>query len=253
MSSAWAVITGGSSGLGAAFAERCAAEGAHVLLAARSGDKLDEVADRIRRRHGVQAETVVADLGEVDQRAALIDAMGGREIAYLFNNAGFGTMGPFSESDPGRVAAELNLNVLALTELSRAVVAGMVERGSGAIVNVASTAAFQAIPTMAVYAASKAYVLRFSIALWEELHATGVRVTAICPGPTDTAFFANAGDDSVMGRRRTPDQVVETTFRALAQHRPYAVDGSRNAAMAFATRFAPTGLQAKLARRVATH
>lgn len=253
MSSAWAVVTGGSSGLGVAFAERCASEGANVLLSARSADKLDEVAESLRHRHGVRAETVAADLGDGTQRGRLIEAMGGRDIAYLFNNAGFGTMGPFAEAEAGRVMDELNLNVLALTELSRAVVDGMVERGRGAIVNVASTAAFQAIPTMAVYAASKAYVLRFSIALWEELRTTGVRVTAICPGPTDTAFFTHAGNDSVMERRRTPQQVVETTFDALARHRPYAVDGARNAAMAFATRFAPTGLQARLARLVATH
>ena len=106
---------------------------------------------------------------------------------------------------------------------------------------------------MAVYAASKAYVLRLTIALWSELHPTGVRALAICPGPTETEFFANAGNDAVMADRRTPAQVVDTTFTALKQHRPYVVDGVRNTVMAFATRLAPTRLQAKLAEFVATH
>lgn len=236
-----------------AFAEHLAAEGTNVLLSARSADRLEAVAADLRARFGVQAEAVPADLADQEQRAALVDAMQGRDVSHLINNAGFGTMGDFADADPARISSELNLNVVALTELSRAAVPGMIARGSGAIVNVASTAAFQAIPTMAVYAASKAYVLRLSIALWEELRPTGVRVTAICPGPTETEFFANAGNDAVMSRRRTPRQVVDTTFTALKRHRPYAVDGASNAAMAFATRLAPTGLQARLARLIATN
>lgn len=252
MSNSWAVVTGGSSGLGVAFAERVASKGTNVLLAARSVDRLDEVAADLRRRFRVETETVAADLGDATQRGRLIEAIDGRDVGYLVNNAGFGTIGEFADAEPRRIANELNLNVLALTELSRAVAPGMIRRRRGAIINVASTAAFQPIPTMAVYAASKAYVLRFSIALWEELRHTGVRAMAICPGPTDTAFFANAGNDTVMSKRRTPDQVVDTTFQALKRHRPYAVDGANNAAMAFATRLAPARLQAKLAKLVAT-
>ncbi|HMR14003.1 MAG TPA: SDR family NAD(P)-dependent oxidoreductase, partial [Arachnia sp.] len=115
------------------------------------------------------------------------------------------------------------------------------------------TAAFQPIPTMAVYAASKAYVLRFSMALWDELKDSGVRVLAICPGPTETAFFANAGNENAMSNRRTPEQVVDTTFEALRRNRPFVIDGASNGALAFATRFAPTGLTLALARRIATH
>lgn len=253
MNDSWAVVTGASAGLGVAFARRLAAEGANVVLVARSADKLARVASELESEFGVSALALPTDLSDPAARAALAEDLSGRTVSHLVNNAGFGTMGDFADADPARMTQELELNAVALTALSRAVLPGMIRRGRGAIVNVASTAAFQPIPTMAVYAATKAYVLRFTIALWEELHPTGVRAIAICPGPTETAFFANAGNDAVMGSRRTPEQVVDTTFDGLSRHRPYVVDGSRNAAMAFATRFAPTRLQAALARRVATH
>ena len=252
MSRTWAVVTGASSGLGVAFAERIASEGVSVILSARSADRLDAVGADLRSRYGVETETVAADLGDRSQRRLLVEAMQGRDLSYLVNNAGFGTIGEFAEADPDRIYDELNLNVVALTKLSRAAVPGMVARGHGAIINVASTAAFQPLPTMAVYAASKSYVLNFSIALWEELRTTGVRAMAICPGPTDTEFFSKAGDDLVLAKRRTPRQVVDTTFRTLAQHRPYAVDGARNTALAFATRFAPAAFQARAARFLAS-
>ena len=103
---------------------------------------------------------------------------------------------------------------------------------------------------MAVYAAAKSYVLQFTIALWEELHDTGVRAVAICPGPTDTEFFANAGDDTVLSQRRRPDQVVETAFKALEEHRPFTIDGTRNRVLALANRFAPRSVQARVAKMV---
>ena len=168
MSSSWAVVTGASSGLGEAYAEHVASLGTNVLLSARRSDKLEEVASGLRERFNVDTETVAADLGDRDQRGLLIEAMRGRDLAYLINNAGFGTLGEFAGADPERMVDELNLNVLALTDLSRAAVPGMIERGRGAIINVASSAAFQPMPTMAVYAASKAYVLRFTTALWDE-------------------------------------------------------------------------------------
>lgn len=253
MSSAWAVVTGASSGLGTAFAERVASEGMGVVLVARREDKLAEVAADLHRRFGVPTEVVVADLGTTGGVNKVIATMEDRELAYLINNAGFGTLGAFAEADHDRISDEINLNTLALTRLSHTAASAMLARGTGAIINVASTAAFQPIPMMGVYAASKAYVLRLSIALWEELKPTGVRVIAICPGPTETDFFANAGNGDVMAKRRTPAQVVDTTFAGLKRHRPYVVDGAQNAAMAFATRFAPTGLQTRLARFMATH
>lgn len=253
MSKSWAVVTGASSGLGVAYARRLAQGGANILLAARSADKMEQVAADIRTSYGVETEVFPVDLTDRDARAALIEAVASRDVSHLVNNAGFGTLGNFAEIEPARISEEIELNVVALTELSRAVAPAMVARGSGAIINVASTASFQPIPKMAVYAATKAYVLRFTVALWEELRPTGVRAIAICPGPTETDFFANAGDDSVMSRRRTPVQVVETTMRALAKHRPFVVDGSVNRGLAFANRLAPVELQARIARRIATN
>lgn len=253
MSTHWAVVTGASSGLGVAYAERLAEEGAGIVLVARSTDKLEAVAQNLRQRFGVETMVLPTDLTDRGARARLIGDLEGLQVSHLVNNAGFGTLGSFHKLAPERISQEVELDVVALTELSRAVVPGMIERGSGAIINVGSTASFQPIPQMAVYAAAKAYVLRFTVALWGELKDTGVRAVCICPGPTDTDFFANAGNDSVMARRRTPQQVVETTFDALARHRPVVVDGALNSVMAFANRLAPVGVSARIAQWIATH
>ena len=253
MSNSWAVVTGASSGLGVAYAEHLAAEGVGVVLVARSADKMEKVAAGLRERHGVETLVLPVDLTDRNARAGLVERLSGLEISYLVNNAGFGTLGHFHEIEPGRIASELELNVVALTELTRAVLPGMLARRRGAIINVSSTGGFQPIPEMAVYAASKSYVLRFTVGLWGELKDTGVRAIAICPGPTETDFFANAGNDAVMSRRRSPEEVVATTFDGLAKHRPFVVDGALNKAMAFANRLAPASVQAAIARRIATH
>lgn len=253
MTTPWAVITGASAGLGVAFAERLASQGSNVLLAARREDRLQEVAERIERTYGTSAAVRAVDLSSPDARAGFVDELRHSEVHTLVNNAGFGSVGQFRELDAARVAQEVSLNVGALTELSHAVVGGMVERGSGAIVNVASTAAFQPISGMAVYAATKGYVLQLSVALWDELHDTGVRALAICPGPTDTEFFSNAGDDNVLRSRRTPEQVVDAAFEGLARHRPFVVDGMRNRVMALGNRFLPRGFQTKVAQLVVKH
>ncbi|WP_296138124.1 SDR family oxidoreductase [uncultured Tessaracoccus sp.] len=253
MESQWAVVTGASAGLGAAFADHIAAQGSGVILAARREDRLEEVAAGIRARHGVPTKVRPVDLASEAGRAEFVEEVRHTPVHTLVNNAGFGSVGEFTSIDAARLAQETSLNVGALTELTRAVVVPMVDRGRGAIINVASTAAFQPMPEMAVYAASKGYVLQFTIALWEELLPTGVRAVAICPGPTDTEFFANAGDGSVLQRRRTPQQVVDATFRALQRHDPFVVDGLRNRALALANRFAPRSVQARVARLVLHH
>lgn len=250
MSNPWAVVTGASSGLGVAYARRLASEGVNVVLVARTESKLRQVAEALT---GVETRVIAADLTDPADRLRVGEACADLDVSHLINNAGFGTIGEFASIEPERVSQEMALNMVAVTELARRLIPGMVARGSGAVVNVASTAAFQPIPTMAVYAATKAYVVRLSVALWQELHSTGVRVLAICPGPTETEFFANAGNADVMRSRRTPEQVVDTTWAALKAHQPVVVDGARNKAMAFATRFAPVSLQARLAREVANH
>lgn len=243
----WAVVTGASAGLGAHFAERLAQEGSHLILAARSTDRLEAVADDLRSRHGVDVEVRGVDLSTETSRADFVDEIRSTNVHTLVNNAGFGTVGDFVDLDARRVQQEVSLNAGALTELSHAVAGPMVARGRGAIINVASTGAFQAMPGMSVYSATKAYVLQFSVGLWAELHGTGVRVVAVCPGPTDTSFFANAGDDAVLRRRRQPQQVIDTTFKALDGHRPFVVDGFRNRVVAFSNRLVPRSLAARIA------
>lgn len=243
----WAVVTGSSSGLGVAYADRLAQQGANLILAARRAELLEEVAADLRHRHGVRVETRPVDLALEADRTAFADELAETPVHTMVNNAGFGTVGKLAELRRDRIAEEVALNAGAVTELTHAVLPGMVARRRGAIINVASTAAFQAMSTMAVYSATKAYVLQFSVGLWAELHGSGVRVLAVCPGPTATRFFAYAGDDAMLKQRRQPEQVVDTTFHALEAHKPFVVDGTRNKAVAFATRFVPRGLAARIA------
>lgn len=252
MKNTWAVVTGGSSGLGVAFAERLAAEGADVWLAARSQDKLRDVADRISGEFGVATRISVVDLSDDEARAAFMAELRDARVSHLVNNAGFAQIGSFADSDPERTTEMLELNVVALTDLIHAVLPGMRERGRGAIINVASTGAFQPTPSMAAYAASKAYVLNLSAALWQELKGTGIRVLASCPGPTETDFWTVAGNDSVLKNRRTPQQVVDATMDGLRRNRPVVIDGAWNKALAFAARFAPVQAQTAVSHYVTT-
>lgn len=252
MKNTWAVVTGGSSGLGVAFAERLAAEGADIWLAARSEDKLREVAERLAAEFGVATRYSVVDLSDAEARAEFAAEVRAARVGHLVNNAGFAQLGDFADSDPERTSEMLELNVVALTDLIHAVLPGMRERGRGAIINVASTAAFQPTPSMSAYAATKAYVLSLSAGLWQELKGTGIRVLASCPGPTETGFWTAAGNDGVLTRRRTPEQVVEVTMAALRRNKPVVVDGAWNRAMALTARFAPIRVQAAVAHRVTT-
>ena len=186
----WAVVTGASSGLGRGLAARLADRGMSLVLTGRNEARLDEVAHQIRRAApGVKVETVAADLSTRSGVSALLDHVGDRPIEVLVNNAGFGSYGPFAEADPDREADEVAVDVSAVVALARAFLPGMLARGSGGILNVASTIAFQPAPYQAVYGASKAFVLSFSQALWAEARAAGVAVTALCPGPCPSPKF----------------------------------------------------------------
>lgn len=246
----YALITGASGGLGEAFARHYAANGHDLVLVARRQDKLQALADELTAAHQVRAVVHAMDLSADGAGRELGGwlAAEGLEVDVLVNNAGFGSLGDFIELDPDRVHQEFSLNCATLTDLTRALVPAMTGRGSGTVVNIASTAAFQPIPTMAVYAATKAYVLRFSEALWSELKPKGVKVVAVCPGPTETDFFANAGDDSAMTRRRTPDEVVASTVKALEKGRPSVVDGRFNAAQAILAKISPARVALPIAR-----
>ncbi|WP_432840136.1 SDR family NAD(P)-dependent oxidoreductase [Dactylosporangium sp. CA-092794] len=227
-----ALITGASSGLGAAFARELAARGAHLILVARSRDKLEALAARLRAADRVRVDVLPADLTRPDavtRLGAQVDALG-RGVDILINDAGFGTYGDVIAADPVRLHDQVQLNVAALLDLTRTYLPGMTARGRGVIINVASLSAFQPMPHMAVYAATKAFVLSFTEALWTETRPSGVRVLALCPGPTATPFHAATGsEDGSFGKHRTPEQVVATALRALDRDVPSVVDGRFNA------------------------
>lgn len=246
----WAVVTGASGGLGRAYARYLASCGLGVVLTGRREAELHNLASELKELWAATTLVRRCDLADPSDRAALLDELSDLEVDTLVNNAGFGMIGAVAESDAKRLSDMVTLNCVALTDLTRAVLPGMVRRGRGSIINVASTAAFQPIPTMAAYAASKAYVLRFTEGLWAEIAGTGVRTVAICPGPTDTAFFEAAGNNAVMSKRRTPEQVVQTTFSALRANRPAVVDGPANALLAVASRLVPTRMALRVARLV---
>lgn len=245
------MVTGASSGLGRGFATRLAADGMSLVLVARSGGLLHDLADDLRETYGVEVEVIVADLADAAARATVVSDLETRDVEVLINNAGFATSGDFADEDPARIAELVSLNCLALTLLSRAAVPGMVARGRGAIVNVASTAAFQPIPTMGTYAASKAFVLRLSMAMWHELRPHGVTVLALCPGATETDFWKVAGNPDGFRRRRSVAQVVETCFDSLTKGSPIAIDGLLNKVLARSAPFVPDRITMVVAKIIA--
>lgn len=251
----WALVTGASGGLGHAFSRYLARSGMNLILTGRRIDVLERLADQLRAEHGVEAITESVDLSDPTATGGLMDDLAERgiQVETLINNAGFGTIGEVATLDPHRLAAEVAVDCQAVVQLCATLLPGMIARRQGTIVNVASTASFQPMPGFATYAASKAFVLSFSRALWRETKGTGVRVTAICPGPTRTAFFDVAGDNSFPGLRRLPDQVVETTFAALRRNQPQAVDGVVNKVQAVLSSALPSRLTAAAAGRLAHH
>jgi short-subunit dehydrogenase/uncharacterized protein YndB with AHSA1/START domain len=255
----WAVVTGASSGLGRGLADRLAERGMSLVLTGRNEARLNEAAHQIRRAAPrVKVETIAADLSTRSGLSALLDHVGDRPIEVLVNNAGFGSYGPFAEADPDREADEVAVDVTAVIALARAFLPGMLARRSGGILNVASAIAFQPAPYQAVYAASKAFVLSFSQALWAEARAAGVAVTALCPGPTRTGFVdalgADVGHTAIYSRLAEPGPVIEAGLRALDKGRAVAIPGARNKVIAAGGRFMPrewlTRVSARLLRPV---
>ena len=240
----WAVVTGASSGLGRGIAARLAQRGMSLVLTGRNHARLEDVARQIRRdAPQVAVEAVVADLATSSGISALLDQIGNRPIEVLVNNAGFGSYGPFSESDADREATEVAVDVIAVISLARAFLPGMLARRSGGILNVASTIAFQPAPYQAIYGAAKAFVLSFSEALWAEARGADVAVTALCPGPTRTGFVdalgADVGHTAIYRRLADPAGVIDAGLRALDKGRAVVVPGLRNKLLASSYRFMP--------------
>lgn len=248
-----ALITGASGGLGEAYAEFLARSGLDVVLSARNVAKLEALAARLRERHNRAVTVLPCDLTDRQAREQLVANLAARglTIDVLVNNAGFGTQSDFADIPTERVLDEIETNVAALTHLTRLLLPGMRERRYGVVINIASTGAFQPIPTMAVYAATKSYVLSFTQALWSENLEHGVRVIAVCPGPTETGFFEAAGAPDAMTTRRTPDQVVRSTFQTLGRGEPSVIDGVANAVLARIAHSAPVKIALPVARRIA--
>jgi short-subunit dehydrogenase len=249
---ATALITGASSGIGAVFARELARQGAHLILVARSENALRTLGDEIAAAHGVRVDVLPADLAlpAAGEKLAQQVAALGRIVDVLVNNAGFATHGDIRHADPSRLFDQIQLNCAAVVDLTTRFLPAMTSRGSGAIINVASTAAFQPVAHMAVYAATKAFVLSFTEALWSEAKPHGVNVLALCPGATETPFFdVVAAEEASFGKRRTPQQVVTTALRGLARGLPSIVDGHTNAFVANAQRFLPHRVVLSLAER----
>ncbi|MBN8219151.1 MAG: SDR family oxidoreductase [Spirochaetes bacterium] len=250
-----AVVTGASGGIGEAFARILAGEQHDLLLVARSGAKLKALAQDLRARFGVAVLAVSADLRATKGADTVSSALKklGRAPDVLINNAGYGAGGPFARGDEEAQMGMLRLNIEALTRLTHRLLPGMLRRGSGRILNVASTAAFQPGPGMAVYCASKAYVLSFSEAIAHELRGSGVTVTALCPGATRTGFEKAAGmakTSLFKGKIPGPEAVAACGWRAAKRGRPVVVHGLRNRVMAAAAAFTPRRLLLSIAARM---
>lgn len=247
------LITGASSGIGEAFARRLAGLGRNVLLVARSEEKLVTLCNELGRTNRIRAQYVALDLSKPDSPQRLFDEAEKRGLVVdmLINNAGFGSMGEFTKLDLARELNMVDLNIKALVELTYRFLIPMRARKQGAIINVASTAAFQPVPYMATYAATKAFVLSFSEALWEENRPHGVQVMALCPGVTDTNFFEAARGHKPPARAaQTADEVVETALRGLRSGKGHVVSGWTNLLMVEVERFVPRSLVVRIAGRM---
>ncbi len=239
-----ALITGASFGIGSELARVFAREGYDLVLVARTGDKLRQLASELEKAHGTHSLILAADLSDPGAPAYVLDqtTRAGIIVDVLVNNAGFGQYGPFADSDLEECLRQIQLNVTALTHLTRLFLPAMLERHSGRILNVASTAAFQPGPLMAVYYATKAYVLFFSEAIANELKESGVTVTCLCPGVTATGFHKRANATAInLLRFGAMDAltVAEDGYRGLMSDKPVVIAGFKNWLVSQSVRFAP--------------
>lgn len=255
MASETVLVTGASSGIGLELAKCFAADGSRLILVARSGPALEALATELRACYKIEAQVLIADLALPETPRRIFDSLqtSGITVDVVVNNAGFGTQGPFAKTVPERQLEMLQVNITALTHLTRLFLPGMIERRRGGVLNVASTAAFQPGPLMAVYYATKAYVLSFSEGIAEELRGTGVTVTTLCPGPTFTNFTAVAHmENSPLFKfgAMSAESVARIGHDAFRRGRFVAVAGLKNWLAAFSVRLAPRLFVRKIAWRL---
>jgi len=251
-----ALITGASGGIGYELAKLFAHDHYNLVLVARSGGKLTQFADELQRQFGVSVKPVALDLTAAPAPQFLFDQLQRESIAIdiLVNNAGYGVLGEFARIPLEESLGQIHLNVTALTHLTKIFLGPMLERHCGKILNVASTAGFQPGPRMAIYYATKAYVISFSEALANELEETGVTVTCLCPGATDTGFAKRAGNDQtrLFKQLRPMDakRVARDGYRGLMAGKTLVISGFRNWLIAESVRFSPRKLVTAVSRKV---
>jgi uncharacterized protein len=249
-----ALVTGASSGIGADLARELAQGGHDLVLVARGEDKLRALAAELEKAHSIRAQIIAADLAAPDAAVRLVAELEQRQLAVdvLINNAGYALYGRFAETDGQDELRMIQVNIVALTQLAKLLLPGMLARKKGRILNVASTAAFQPGPLMAVYYATKAYVLSLSEALANECDGTGVTVTALCPGPTSTGFQARASMQEsklVKGKEiMSSAEVARAGYRALMKGKAVIIPGASNKMLAQAIRFLPRSTVTRLVR-----
>lgn len=253
---ATALITGASNGIGLELAMIHASKGDDLVLVARSKSKLDELKASLESQYKVKVYAIGKDLSAINSAQEVYEETSRQniQIDYLINNAGFGDFGMFTETDWNKEQQMINLNITTLTQFTKLYVKDMVKRGKGKIMNVASTAAFQSGPTMAVYFATKAYVLSFSEAVDNEVRDKGITVTILCPGATESGFQAAAAMEEsglVKGKKLpTSKEVAEYGYKAMMKGRTVAIHGWMNAILAGSVRFMPRSIVVKITRRI---
>jgi short-subunit dehydrogenase len=249
----WALVTGASAGIGLALATQLAAEGTHLVLTARRGDRLRELAQSLRQSHGIRTEVFSADLALPEAPRQIYEFTGQKQIQIdlLINNAGFGQYGELPSVETQRLLDMVQVNCLAVVHLTRLYVPGMVARRRGDVLILASTASFQAVPYISTYAATKAFDLLFAEGLAEEMKPHGVRVCALCPGSTESEFHAVAGQEAFESKsRETAEKVARTGLEALAAGKSYVISGLGNYMGAQSQRLVPRRLVTRIAAKM---
>jgi uncharacterized protein len=251
-----ALITGASNGIGLELARIHASKGGDLVLVARNKSKLDELKNELEKQFKVAVYTIGKDLSATNSAQEVYDETNKQniQIDYLINNAGFGDFGMFAERDWNKELQMINLNITTLTLFTKLYLQDMIKRGSGKIMNVASTASFQPGPMMAVYCATKAYVLSFTEAVSNEVSDKGISITALCPGPTETGFKAEAAmDESQLFKGKklsTGKEVAEYGYASMMKGKTVAIHGILNYLLANSIRFAPRAMVLKLSRKI---
>ncbi len=249
-----ALITGASGGIGYELAKIFAKNNTNLILVARNKNKLDELKNELENQFGISVYTIGKDLSIRESVSELYEETKKQNIPveYLINNAGFGDFGMFTDTDWDKEERMINLNMKTLTLLTKLYIREMTERGSGKVMNVASTAAFQPGPLMAVYCSTKSYVLNFSQAINNEVKSRGVTVTALCPGPTESGFQDASGmkESKIVTKIKMPSSktVAEYGYKAMMKGKPVAIHGYMNKILALSVRFMPRNVVVKITR-----